>query len=266
MSAPAEPRTAATAGQTATIARIAPAWPVPVEGIAAFATTRGGGISIGRFDSLNLGTGSAARPSGDDAAAVAENRRRVQVLLPAPPRWLAQVHGTVVHVAQAAPTADLPVADAAVTRDRNVVLAVLTADCLPLVLADREGTVVGIAHCGWRGMAAGVIERTVAAMAIAPRRIVAWMGPAIGPAAFEVGADVRDAFVAAAPDDAAAFRGGGTGKWWADLYALARHRLARSGVPDVGGGDRCTVTEADRFFSYRRDGETGRMATFAWRQ
>lgn len=266
MSAPAGPAAAGTAGHAATIARIAPAWPVPVAGIAAFATTRSGGVSSGRFDSLNLGTGSAARPSGDDAAAVAENRRRVQALLPALPRWLAQVHGTAVHVAQVAPTADPPMADAAVTRERNVVLAVLTADCLPLVLADREGAVVGIAHCGWRGVAAGIVERTIAAMALAPHRIVAWMGPAIGPAAFEVGADVRDVFVATAPDDAAAFRAGAPGQWWADLYALVRHRLARGGVQDVGGGDRCTVTEADRFFSYRRDGETGRMATFAWRR
>jgi YfiH family protein len=190
----------------------------------------------------------------------------VQALLPAPPRWLAQVHGTAVHVAQAAPAADLPIADAAITRERNVVLAVLTADCLPLVLVDREGTVVGIAHAGWRGVAAGIVERTIATMAIAPHRIVAWMGPAIGPATFEVGADVRDAFMATTPDDAAAFRAGRPGKWWADLYALARHRLARSGVMDVGGGDRCTVTEADHFFSHRRDGETGRMATFAWRR
>ncbi len=265
MNAPAD-LTAVASGQAATIVRIEPAWPVPVEGIEAFATTRTGGVSIGRFDSLNLGTGSAARPSGDDAAAVAENRRRVQALLPAPPRWLAQVHGTAVHVAQTAPAADLPVADAAVTRDRNVVLAVLTADCLPLVLADREGTVVGIAHGGWRGVAAGIVERTIAAMAIAPHRIVAWMGPAIGPTAFEVGADVRDAFVATAPDDAAAFRVGRPGKWRADLYALVRHRLARCGVHDVGGGDLCTVTEAERFFSYRRDGETGRIATFAWRR
>jgi len=243
--------------------RIEPAWPVPVNGVAAFSTTREGGVSTGRYASLDLGAAGAARASAD-AAAVAENLRRVQALLPSPPRWLAQVHGATVHVAQSAFTAAPPVADAAVTRARNVVLAVLTADCLPLVLADRDGAVVGVAHGGWRGVAAGVVERTVEAMAVAPQRIVAWLGPAIGPERFEVGADVRAAFLAGAAENAVAFRPGRPGKWWADLYALARHRLLRCGVRDVGGGDRCTVSEADAFFSYRRDGETGRMATFAW--
>jgi YfiH family protein len=259
----------AGAGDPAAVRRVGSGWILPdpqllPAGVAALATTRRGGVSTGRFASLNLGAGRAAQLSGDDPAAIAENRRRVQALLPSPPVWLMQVHGTAVHVADATAGPAAPVADAAVTRSRNVVLAVLTADCLPLVLADRDGVAVGIAHCGWRGVAAGVVENTVRALAIPPQRIVAWMGPAIGPDAFEVGADVRDAFMRIDAHDAAAFRAKGPGKWWADLYALARQRLVRCGVSAIAGGDHCTVTEADRFFSHRRDGDTGRLATFAW--
>jgi YfiH family protein len=156
------------------------------------------------------------------------------------------------------------VADAAVTRERNVVLAVLAADCLPVLLADRHGRAVGVAHAGWRGLAQRIVETTVAAMPVAPADVVAWLGPAIGPAAFEVGADVRLAFVAGDPDSAHCFLPVAPGKWTADLYALARRSLARAGVTDVHGGGFCTHADAARFFSYRRDRETGRMATVLW--
>ena len=244
---------------------IVPRWPVPA-GVAVFSTTRNGGVSAGTYASLNLGATMARRRSGDDPLSVAQNRARVQVHLPSQPVWLDQVHGGAVHVATREGAATPPTADAAVTRERNVVLAVLTADCLPLVLADRGGSAVGIAHCGWRGLAAGVVENTLRTMALPAADVVAWMGPAIGPDAFEVGADVRDVFLMRDAADAGAFRPKGTAKWWADIYALARRRLLHAGVSDVHGGELCTVTDAQRFFSFRRDGETGRMATFAWRR
>jgi len=271
MNAAGQPMTTAFAGPLAgALARdgrdwIVPRWSAPA-GIAAFSTTRNGGVSAGAYASLNLGAASARRAAADDPLAVAQNRARVQAHLPSQPVWLDQVHGSTVHVPTSERAATPPMADAAVTGERNVVLAVLTADCLPLVLADRGGTTVGIAHCGWRGLAAGVVEGVLRTMALPAADIVAWMGPAIGPAAFEVGADVRDVFVAQAAADAAAFRPKRTGKWWADIYALARARLFRAGVTDIHGGGLCTVTDAQRFFSFRRDGETGRMATFAWRR
>jgi purine-nucleoside/S-methyl-5'-thioadenosine phosphorylase / adenosine deaminase len=242
---------------------IVPDWPVSSR-VEAVVTTRNGGVSTGRYASLNLGAASATRAFGDAPINVAENRARVRALLPAEPAWLAQVHGTSVHTAEAATPDVPPIADAAVTRTPNVVLAVQSADCLPVLLADRDGAAIGIAHAGWRGLAAGVVDNAVRALAVPPERVVAWLGPAIGPDAFEVGADVRDAFVAVDADADAAFRPKGPGKWRADLYALARQRLARCGVRDVHGGGACTYSEPARFFSYRRDGDTGRMAALLW--
>jgi YfiH family protein len=242
---------------------IVPQWPVG-DRVAAFVTTRNGGVSAGRYASLNLSAVSAARAEGDRKENVAENRARVRALLPDDPVWLRQVHGTSVHLADQTRLDVPPAADAAATRTANVVLAVQSADCLPVLLADRDGTAIAIAHAGWRGLAAGVVENAVRSLAIPPDRVVAWLGPAIGPDAFEVGADVRDAFVASDADVAAAFRQKAAGKWWADLPALARRRLARAGVRDVHGDAACTYAEPARFFSYRRDGETGRMAALLW--
>jgi YfiH family protein len=239
-----------------------PDWPVPVH-VRAFATTRHGGVSTGAFRSLNLGLGGGGASLHDDPQAVAENRRRVLAHLPAAPTWLRQAHGTEV-VAIDAPRDDAPIADAAVTRAPGVPLVVQAADCLPVLLADRDGTVAGVAHAGWRGLAAGVIERTVAAMDCDPARIVAWLGPAIGPDAFEVGADVQAAFVSSDPEDAACFRPLREGKWLADLPALARRRLAAARVASAHGGNWCTFRDPQRFFSYRRDGVTGRMAAVLW--
>jgi YfiH family protein len=241
---------------------IVPDWTVGSR-VRAFATTRNGGVSAGAHATMNLG-----RTVGDDMAALAENRRRLQSFLPAPPTWLTQVHGAVVTVLTASsPGAPSPVADAAVTRDPGVVCAVLTADCLPVLLADRRGNAVGIAHAGWRGLAAGVLEATIAALGelgIGADDVVAWLGPAIGPDRFEVGADVRDRFCADDPVAAASFTPQRPGKWHADLYALARARLARAGVHRASGGGHCTHSDATRFFSYRRERDSGRMATAIW--
>lgn len=235
---------------------IVPSWPVAAR-VRAFVTTRNGGVSTGPYTSLNLGHG------GDADAAVAENRRRVQRHLPAPPTWLRQVHGADVHDV-AMPDATAPTADAAVTRAHDVPLVVMVADCLPVFLAEREGAAVAVAHAGWRGLSAGVLERTVAAMRCAPRDIVAWIGPGIGPQAFEVGRDVHDAFVAHDSTAGAAFAALREGKWLADLPQLARRRLAAAGVTDVHGMNACTLRDPARFFSYRRDGSSGRMGAFIW--
>jgi YfiH family protein len=173
------------------------------------------------------------------------------------------VHGTTVAIVDA-PPADAPVADAAVTRATNVPLVVMVADCLPVLLAARDGSVVGLAHAGWRGLAAGVIERTLEAMGCAPQEVVAWLGPSIGPDAFEVGADVYAAFVDAEAGAATCFRAVRAGKWLADLPGLAHRRLAAAGVRDAHGGTWCTVRAPTRFYSYRRDGPSGRMAAFLW--
>jgi YfiH family protein len=203
----------------------------------------------------------------DDLQAVEENRRRVAAHLPGPARWLRQVHGATVLDADDVPVAAHadapPAADAAVTRHANVPLVVLVADCLPVLLAARDGSVIGVAHAGWRGLAAGVIEATLHAMRCAGGDIEAWLGPCIGPRAFEVGDDVRDAFMTHDSTAARRFAPHG-GKWLADLPGLARDRLAAAGVPAVHGGAWCTVEERERFFSYRRDGATGRMAAFLW--
>lgn len=239
---------------------IRPDWPAP-PGIGALCTTREGGVSAAPFDRLNVGT-----HVGDAPEAVAENRRRVRALVPAEPRWLEQVHGIDVLDADASPpTAAPPRADGAVSRRAGVVLAIMTADCLPILFAARDGSVVGAAHAGWRGLAGGVIEATVRRMGVPPASVLAWLGPAIGAAAYEVGEDVREAFVGIAPTDAGAFRPRGGGKFDCDLEALARARLARLGVSAVHGGGRCTARESDAFFSFRRDGRTGRMAALVWK-
>ena len=235
---------------------IVPEWPAP-PGVGALSTTREGGVSGGCWRSLNLGD-----HVGDDPASVAANRARLRAELPAEPVWLRQVHGTRCVVADevAAGTE----ADAAITRRRGVVCAVLTADCLPVLLCDDAGSVVGVAHAGWRGLAAGVIESTVGAMQVPGERLMAWLGPAIGPRAFEVGDEVRAAFVAIDGAASEAFVPSAEGKWRCDIYRLARQRLARLGIRRIAGADFCTVSEPQRFFSYRREGVTGRMASLIW--
>lgn len=235
---------------------IAPEWPAPAR-VRSLITTRAGGASRGAFAGFNLG----ARV-GDDEAAVARNRRELRRHLPAEPLWLRQVHGARVADADALEAETH--ADAAVTRSGGRVLAVLTADCLPVLLCDDAGTVVGIAHAGWRGLAAGVIEAAVAAMRVAPERLIAYLGPAIGANAYEVGPEVREALLASGADAAQAFRAKGQDKFLADLGLLARQRLERLGVSRVHGGVHCTYADRERFFSFRRDGATGRMASLIW--
>ncbi|MEX0959442.1 MAG: peptidoglycan editing factor PgeF [Burkholderiales bacterium] len=235
---------------------IRPDWPAPAR-VQALITTRAGGHSSGAYQSLNLGD-----HVNDSAEAVAANRARLRALLPAEPAWLNQVHGTRVMEAD---TWTAPVeADASFARSPGTVCAVLVADCLPVLLADRKGSVVAAAHAGWRGLAAGVIENTIEAMARPPEQLIAFLGPAIGPDAFEVGEDVYQAFVARDAQAARAFRPHVHGKWMADLFQLARQRLAATGVGAVHGGDLCTCSDPRRFFSHRRDKVTGRMAALVW--
>lgn len=240
-------------------------WPAPA-GVRGGSTLRGGlGVSPPPFDTLNLG--GHRLPAGDTAAHVLANRRAlVEALdLPSAPRWLRQVHGTAVLDADAGDL-DEPEADAAVTRRAGVVLAVLHADCLPLLLCSDDGAVLGAAHAGWRGLAAGVIESTVAAMRVPGERLIAWLGPAAGPSHYEVGEEVRAAFVDADAGAASAFVPTRPGHWHMDLYALAQLRLAALGVTAVQGGERCSIGEPGAFFSHRRDGRTGRMASLLWRE
>jgi YfiH family protein len=199
---------------------------------------------------------------GDAPAAVDENRRRLRALLPAEPRWLTQIHGTRVVAAEDGD--DLPQADASVAHRAGNVCVVTVADCVPVLFCDAAATVVAAAHAGWRGLAGGVIENTVRAMGVDPAGVLAWLGPGIGPAAFEVGNDVRDAFAAHDATALAAFRPLGHGKWLADLYALARQRLGSCGVTRVTGGTHCTYGDPQRFFSYRREPAGGRMAALVW--
>lgn len=238
---------------------IMPDWPAPPAVRAAF-TTRAGGISSAAHAGLNLG-----RHCGDDAAAVAENHRLLTsaLQLPQTPGWLRQVHGTQVIEW---PTALVePEADAAFTRQPGVVCAVQAADCLPVLLCADDGSRVAAAHAGWRGLCSGVLERTVAALDCDPARLLAWLGPAIGPEAFEVGDEVRAAFVAANPAAAACFRPGrAPGKHYGDLFALARQRLARAGLRRIYGGGLSTYADPARFYSFRRDGICGRMAALIW--
>ncbi|HNA31254.1 MAG TPA: peptidoglycan editing factor PgeF [Thiobacillaceae bacterium] len=282
---------------------LVPDWPAPAN-VRALTTTRAGGVSGPPYDSLN-----PASHVGDEPAAVAENRRILRQALPAEPLWLNQVHGTRVFELllptltlptrgegtytspasgggregenPAGPTLSgpgpfqrgniTPEADASFTLLPGLVCAVLTADCLPVLFCDDAGTVVAAAHAGWRGLAGGVLEETVKAMKVAPDRILAWLGPAIGPESFEVGPEVREAFVAHNDMAGIAFRPALPGtldeaprKWLADIYRLARIRLAGVGVERVHGGGACTLKDARRFFSYRREGRTGRMASLVW--
>jgi hypothetical protein len=236
---------------------IVPDWPAPGN-VRAFITTRAGGSSQGPYASFNLGLRTA-----DEPAAVGANRAALRALLPQEPAWMRQVHGNRVIDADARPTA--PEADAAVARDAGTVCAVLVADCVPVLLSDRAGSTVAVAHAGWRGLASGVVENTVREMQCAPAELLAFLGPGIGPRAFEVGADVRDAFVDGDPGTQSAFVPHAPGKWLADLFALARRRLARAGVRAVFGGGLCTHSDPSRFFSHRRNPATGRMAAVIWR-
>lgn len=240
-------------------------WPAPA-GIHALQTTRAGGVSPAPYDTLNLGGNT-----GDEPAHVAENRRRLreQLGLPSEPLWLRQVHGVTVQEAVNI-AAEPPCADAACTTQAGVVCAVLTADCLPVLFCSDDGQWLAAAHAGWRGLAAGVLEATLARASRPPARLLAWLGAAIGPAHFEVGPEVRAAFVQVHEEDAMAFAPGHDGRWQADLYQLARLRLARAGVSRVYGGGLCTYADAQRFYSFRRAchrqaPETGRMATLIWR-
>ena len=259
---------------------IVPDWPAP-PGVRCLITTRAGGISQGSLASLNLG-----KSVGDDPAAVEENRRRVVNLIGATPRWMSQVHGIdVAHLDDI--RLDVPIsADAAMSRRRRSVCTVMMADCLTVLFSDRGGTTVAAAHAGWRGLAEGVLEATIASMQVPPENLMAYMGPAIGPNAFEVGTEVRDRFLSAArPGEqlevAAAFVSrtgegqephgvGAANKWFANLYALAKTRMSRAGLASsaIYGGGLCTFTDTDRFFSHRRGthlGESsGRMAAMIW--
>jgi YfiH family protein len=245
-------------------------WPAP-PGVHAFTTLRqGAGGSRPPFDSFNLGNRTSAE--GDDPLQVQRNRDDLQRLaaLPSAPHWLRQVHGTGVLRFEAPPAAQgvdaESVADAAVTSVPGVVLAILTADCLPVVFAARDGREVAAAHAGWRGLADGMLEATLAAMRTPAPAVMAWLGPAAGPAHYEVGADVRDAFLAHSAEAEAAFAATRPGHWRVDLYALARQRLRAAGMQpsDIHGGDQCTIADPARWFSHRRDRRSGRMATLVW--
>lgn len=237
-------------------------WPVP-PGVHALVTLRGpAGGSAPPFDRFDMGL-----RSGEDIAVVARNRELLQqgLALPSAPAWLRQVHGTAVVVEPDAVAE--PEADAAITREPGKVLAILTADCLPVVFAARDGSEIGAAHAGWRGLCAGVLEATVAAMHATPGDIIAWMGPAAGPDAYEIGAEVREAFVTRDAAAASAFVATRPGHWRVDLYALARRRLLAAGLraDAIHGGGLCTISDPARFYSHRRDQRTGRMATLVWR-
>jgi hypothetical protein len=250
---------------------VIPDWPDAPANVGALATTRLGGVSRGPYDDGSAGGGlNLGLHVNDDPAAVRENRARLQALVPGRPAWIAQVHGADV-VDASTVGLDQPVrtGDASIATRPGLVCAILTADCLPVLFADRAGRVVGAAHAGWRGLAGGVLRQTVASMrAAGADDITAWMGPAIGASAFEVGQDVYDSFAKALPgiDVGFAFapRPDHAGKYLADMFGLARLMLARDGVSSVAGGEHCTAMQADRFYSYRRDGVTGRQASLIW--
>lgn len=233
-----------------------PDWPAPPN-VRSLQTTRLGGVSVAPYDSLNLGD-----HVGDNPLAVAHNRLLLNRLMPSEPVWLEQVHGTQVVNADLASCR--PCGDAAVARHPGSVCVVMTADCLPVLLCDETGSVVGAVHAGWRGLCDGVIEATVEAMTVKPETLMVWLGPAISQAAFEVGPEVRVAFMAHDPQAASAFVSGADGKWQADIYHLAQQRLQALGINRIYGGQHCTYREQQQFFSYRRDGVTGRMGSFIW--
>ena len=240
-----------------------PDWSAP-DRVRALSTTRAGGVSGSPWDSLNLGSHVEDNPDN-----VQQNRLRLAEsadLTSERIGWLNQVHGTDVVELTPDNVGQIAKADSSYTRHPGIACAILTADCLPVVLSDRDGTVVGAAHCGWRSLCGGVIENLVSVMAVAPETLQAWLGPAIGPDSFEVGPEVRDAFLDHGPKAVLAFRAEGArpGHFMADIYALATLRLNHLGVSSVAGGGLCTVRDSNRFFSYRRDGQTGRMATLVW--
>jgi polyphenol oxidase len=232
-------------------------WRAPAH-VHAVTTTRAGGASTGAYQSFNLGD-----HVGDDTQAVRENRGRLRALLGVDePVWLKQVHGTAVaNAAEAAPGA---VADGGWTERRGVVCAILTADCLPVFLSDRAGTRVALLHAGWRGLAAGIISAGVSALARDATELVAHLGPAIGPESYEVGDEVRAAFVTYGSETQRAFRASRTGHYWMDLYQLARIQLRELGVAEVSGGECCTLRQRETYYSHRRDGVSGRMASLIW--
>jgi len=245
-------------------------WPAP-KNIHAFTTLRHGmGVSKRPFDEFNLGNRHSQQ--GDDPQDVETNREqlRTQFVLPSVPHWLKQVHGVDVLRFDRAPAltgdfrSDEPVADASVSSQKNIVLSILTADCVPALFCNRDGSEVAAAHAGWRGLADGVLENTVSAMNEKPANIMAWLGPAAGPSVYEVGVEVRDAFLQHDQDAAAAFVQTRENHWLVDLYLLARMRLNKAGVREVYGGDHCSISEPDKFFSHRRDKVTGRMASIIW--
>ncbi|HEV2270498.1 MAG TPA: peptidoglycan editing factor PgeF [Steroidobacteraceae bacterium] len=241
---------------------ILPDWPAPAGVHAAF-TLRAGGVSRLPFDTSNI-----AAHVGDEPRAVAENRSRLRarLALPVEPAWLEQVHGhRVVDLDRQTALASLGPADAAVSRTAGRVCVIQVADCMPVLFAATDGSAVGAAHAGWRGLAGGVLEATVRTMNAPPGQLLAWLGPAIGQAHFEVGDEVRAAFLAADAGAATAFAANERGRWQCDLYALARRRLTVLGVHAIHGGGWCTYADAGRFFSYRRDGRCGRMAALIWR-
>jgi YfiH family protein len=236
-------------------------WPLP-RGVRAAFTTRLGGVSHAPWDSFNLGA-----HVGDVPAHVAANRARLREVLELPeePGWLSQVHGAAVVDLDVSRAPGIPTADAAVTGAAGRACVIMVADCLPVLFASRDGRRIGAAHAGWRGLAAGVLENTVAALGVDPAELVAWLGPAILQPNFEVGADVRDAFLAGDAGAADYFAPNTRGRWQADLVGLARRRLRALGVTDLSGGEWCTVADPRRFFSHRRDGQGGRMAALNWR-
>ena len=245
-----------------TLKLLNPEWPMPPK-VRAAVTTREGGISQYPYQSLNLGD-----HVGDDPKCVIANRALLNTFLPNDPIWLKQVHGVKVST----PDARLHEADAIVTNKPNEVLAIMTADCLPVLFASESGDIIGAAHAGWRGLCNGVLENTVREMQMLsgvsyPRNILAWLGPAIGPTAFEVGADVLEAFQDTKipyPEHSFIAISNKPGKYLANLYLLARSRLESIGLNQIYGGDYCTVNQEERFFSYRRDGVTGRFASLIW--
>jgi YfiH family protein len=252
---------------TSAIKKIKPDWLVP-ERIHAFCTTRSGGVSKSPFDTLNLGLNA-----GDDSVDVLQNRKIVRSDLPSEPIWLKQIHGVTVSTPASRYSLLGPFeADAAVTNVPNEVLAILTADCMPVLFACKRGTVVGAAHAGWRGLSGGVLNNTVQEMLylspdLIPSDILVWMGPAIGSTAFEVGDDVLQAFAKQGQSILSqAFKPitSSPGKYFADLYLLARDQLRSLGIVHINGGDFCTFNDSERFFSYRRDKETGRFASLIW--
>ena len=236
---------------------ITPEWPVP-SNVKAIVTTRKGGVSENNYASFNI-----AQHVEDNPEHVLANRSKLRKLLPNEPIWLSQVHGNRMIHANANTSQNIE-ADAAVTNQPNVVLSIQTADCLPVLLCNQQGTVVGACHAGWRGLANDIIENTVQEMQCSSETVIAYLGPAIGPEKFEVGEEVREVFVNKHSLAASAFVQTSADKWLADIYALAKIRLSAIGVSNIYGGDFCTFSDENRFFSYRRNKQTGRLASLIW--